>query len=68
MTTQSKNEKGDPDTRRITSKAGLTDGAEFDGNLGLGFHANQTHGVYPEIILGLGVAVFKTRGLLYFMN
>ncbi|WP_244140680.1 YDG domain-containing protein, partial [Burkholderia sp. BCC1047] len=39
--TAKKGEKEDPDTHRITRKAGPRGGSEFNANRGSGFHANQ---------------------------
>ncbi|WP_208459650.1 hypothetical protein, partial [Paraburkholderia bryophila] len=39
--TAKEGEKEDPDTHRITRKAGPTGGSEFNANPGSGFRANQ---------------------------
>ncbi|WP_211634901.1 hypothetical protein, partial [Paraburkholderia nemoris] len=39
-------EKEDPDTHRITHKAGPTGGSEFNANPGSGFRANQHANIY----------------------
>ncbi|WP_217468551.1 hypothetical protein, partial [Paraburkholderia graminis] len=53
-----KGEKEDPDTHRITRKAGPTGGSEFNANRGSGFSANQ-HPTTPFAAARLPILVFR---------